>query len=132
MEAGGDKEHGEGIRERLGQGGRRGGEVDNEVRRESRGADHRAGFFECLQAVRLDMKKMNAPVLKGRKSLNIRKQCKLLGIIGNAIYYKPTDASESVEVLQQAIARFGTPKIINSDWGASTRAGFGPKPAGIR
>lgn len=40
MEAGGDKEHGEGIRERQGQVGRRGGEVDKEVARESRGTDH--------------------------------------------------------------------------------------------
>lgn len=37
----------------------------------------------------------------------------------------PLDASESVDVLQQAIARFGTLKIINSDHGSQYTSGLG-------
>lgn len=35
------------------------------------------------------MRKKRTLVQKGRKGLSIRKQCKLLGISGNAVYYKP-------------------------------------------
>ena len=35
------------------------------------------------------MRKKRTLVKKGRKGLSIRKQCKLLGISGNAVYYKP-------------------------------------------
>ena len=35
------------------------------------------------------MRKKRTLVQKGRKGLSIRKQCKLLGISVNAVYYKP-------------------------------------------
>ena len=40
------------------------------------------------------------------------------------------DASESVEVLQQAIARFGTPEIINSDQGSQYTSGLWAEACG--
>ena len=67
------------------------------------------------------MRKKRTLVQKGRKGLSIRKQCKLLGIM---------DASESVEVLQQAIARFGTPEIINSDQGSQYTSGLWAEACG--
>lgn len=162
------------------------------------------------------MRKKRTLVQKGRKGLSIRKQCKLLGVSINAIYYKPKgerpeneeaikkmdrfymehptagartmrqhlldeglhlnlkvtrpnqvwsidithvpmahghmylvaiidvfsrrilswklgntlDASESVEVLQQAIARFGTPEIINSDQGSQYTSGLWAEACG--
>ena len=131
------------------------------------------------------MRKKRTLVQKGRKGLSIRKQCKLLGISGNAVYYKPKgerpeneeamkkmdrfymehptagartmrqhlldeglhlnlkrvrrlmrklgntlDASESVEVLRQAIARFGTPEIINSDQGSQYTSGLWAEACG--
>lgn len=90
VEAGSDKEHGEGIRREGGREEQGGREVDKEVAGEGRRADHRAGFFRgCLQAFRPDMSKKRTLVQKGRKGLSIRKQCRLLGISGNAVYYKP-------------------------------------------
>ena len=78
-------------------------------------------FRGCLQAFRPDMREKRTLVQKGRKGLSIRKQCKLLGIM---------DASESVEVLQQAIARFGTPEIINSDQGSQYTSGLWAEACG--
>ncbi len=40
------------------------------------------------------------------------------------------DASESVEVLQQAIARFGAPEIINSDQGSQYTSGLWAEACG--
>lgn len=40
------------------------------------------------------------------------------------------DASESVEVLQQATARFGTPEIINSDQGSQYTSGLWAEACG--
>ena len=52
------------------------------------------------------MRKKRTLVQKGRKGI-------LSWKLGNTL-----DASESVEVLQQAIARFRIPEIINSDQGS--------------
>ena len=45
--------------------------------------------------------------------------------LGNTLH-----ASESVEVLQQAIARFGTPEIINSDQGSQYTSGLWAEACG--
>ena len=123
VEAGGDKEHGEGIR-RQGRREERGGrEVDKEVAGEGRRADHRAGFFRgCLQAFRPDMKKKRTLVQKGRKGPSIRKQCKLLGVSINAVYYKPKGERPENEEAMKKMDRF---------YMEHPTAGYGPKPAGI-
>ena len=50
---------------------------------------------------------------------------RLMRKMGNTL-----DASESVEVLQQMIARFGTPEIINSDQGSQYTSGLRSEACG--
>ena len=52
------------------------------------------------------MKKMKTLVRKGRKGLSIRNQCKLLGISGNAVYYKPKGESQENEETMRKMDRF--------------------------
>lgn len=59
-----------------------------------------------MQAVRPDVKKMKTLVRKGRKGLSIRKQCKLLGISGNAVYYKPKGERLENEEAMKKMDRF--------------------------
>ena len=52
------------------------------------------------------MKKMKTLVRKGRKGLSIRNQCKLLGISGNEVYYKPKGESQENEDAMRKMDRF--------------------------
>ena len=52
------------------------------------------------------MKKMKTLVRKGRKGPSIRKQCKLLGISGNAVYYKPKGERPESEEAMKKMDRF--------------------------
>jgi transposase InsO family protein len=57
--------------------------------------------------------------------LNLKRVRRLMRKLGNTL-----DASESVEVLRQAIARFGTPEIINSDQGSQYTSGLWAEACG--
>lgn len=63
-------------------------------------------FRGCLQAFRPDMRKKRTLVQKGRKGLSIRKRCKLLGISGNAVYYKPKGERPENEEAMKKMDRF--------------------------
>ena len=52
------------------------------------------------------MRKMKTLVRKGRKGLSIRKQCKLLGVSINAIYYKPKGERPENEEAMKKMDRF--------------------------
>ena len=52
------------------------------------------------------MRKKRTLVQKGRKGLSIRKQCKLLGISGNAVYYKPKGERPENEEAMKKMDRF--------------------------
>ena len=52
------------------------------------------------------MRKKRTLVQKGRKGLSIRKQCKLLGVSINAIYYKPKGERPENEEAMKKMDRF--------------------------
>ena len=52
------------------------------------------------------MRKKRTLVQKGRKGLSVRKQCKLLGISGNAVYYKPKGERPENEEAMKKMDRF--------------------------
>ena len=52
------------------------------------------------------MKKKRTLVQKGQKVLSIRKQCKLLGVSINAIYYKPNGERPENEEAMKKMDRF--------------------------